>query len=65
MATLPCLLGDREPGLHRLRLAETTSVRAVRVGYHADMRDTPRLRALLEFIVREFEAVATRLNPAE
>lgn len=63
MAMLPCLLGDREAGVRRLPLAETTSVRAVRVGYHADMRDTPRLRALIGFVAREFEAIAARLNP--
>ncbi|WP_141455270.1 LysR family transcriptional regulator [Pseudoxanthomonas sp. z9] len=64
MAVLPCLLGDREAGLHRMPVAEARSVRAVRVGYHADMRDTPRLRALIDFIVREFEVIAARLDPA-
>lgn len=63
MAVLPCLLGDREPALRRVPSAGTASVRAVRVGYHADMRDTPRLRALIEFIVGEFQAQAARLNP--
>ena len=63
MAMLPCLLGDREPALRRLPLPGTTPVRAVRVGYHADMRDTPRLRALIDFIVREFQTQAERLNP--
>ncbi|QPF73932.1 LysR family transcriptional regulator [Roseateles sp. DAIF2] len=65
LAVLPRLLGDREPGLQRLALdGVAMPVRAVRVGLHAGMRDTPRIRALLDFAVAGFEALRPQLNPA-
>lgn len=51
------------PGLQRLPQAEP--VRAVRVGLHADMREPPRIRALLDFLVIEFQRLESRLNPAD
>lgn len=63
MAVLPCWLGEREPELQRLDLAPQPVVRAVRVGFHSDMRQTPRLRALVDFAVAEFEREADRLCP--
>lgn len=63
LAVLPCLLGDREQALRRLALPELPLVRTVRVGLHADLRDNPRIRALLDFVVREFARIEDRLNP--
>lgn len=63
LAVLPCLLGDREQTLRRLALPELPLVRTVRVGLHADLRDNPRIRALLDFVVREFARIEDRLNP--
>lgn len=48
LAVLPRLLGDRFPGLYRLDLAEAPPGRDVWVGYHRDLRQLARLRALLD-----------------
>lgn len=63
MAVLPCLLAEHEPGLRCIEVAQAPLVRTVRVGLHADMRDTPRIRALLDFAVQEFARLSERLNP--
>lgn len=62
LAMLPCLLAEAEPELRRVP-AQAEPVRVLRVGLHADLRDTPRIRALLDFVVREFERLQERLNP--
>lgn len=63
MAVLPCLLGEREAGLRRVDVGAPAVIRPVRVGFHSDMRQTPRLRALVDFAVAEFERMADRLCP--
>jgi DNA-binding transcriptional LysR family regulator len=63
MAVLPCLLADREPRLHRVELPHPAPVRWVRVGFHSDMRDNPRIRALVDHVVGEFGLLGGRLNP--
>lgn len=63
MAVLPCLLAEHEPDLRRVDVPQAPLVRTVRVGLHADMRDTPRIRALLDFAVQEFARLDARLNP--
>lgn len=63
MAVLPCLLADREPQLRRVELPHQMPVRSVRVGFHSDMRETPRIRALIDYAVQEFELLQSRLNP--
>ena len=63
MAVLPCLLADREPLLRRLEVPHPMPVRSVRAGFHSDMRDTPRIRALIDHVVQEFELLRTKLNP--
>lgn len=63
MAVLPCLLADREPSLRRVAVPHPGVVRAVRVGFHSDMRDTPRIRALVNFMVLEFASMEEQLHP--
>ena len=65
LAVLPCLLGDREPALRRLPLPRPPLVRAVRVGLHTDLRDNPRIRALLDFVVQQFARIDAQLNPPD
>jgi len=48
LAVLPVLLGDRFPDLHRIDLGEAPPGRDVWVGYHRDLRQLARLRALLD-----------------
>lgn len=64
MAVLPCLLGEREPSLQRVALAQAMPLRPVRLGFHSDLRDTPRIRALVDFMVAQFAELAGELNPA-
>jgi DNA-binding transcriptional LysR family regulator len=60
-AVLPCVLGDRLPGVVRLDLGEAPPSREVWVGFHQDLRRLPRLRGLLDFTV---EALADGVRPA-
>lgn len=50
-AVLPRPLGDAEPGLQRIELAEAPPGRDVWVGFHRDLRRLARLRALLDAMV--------------
>lgn len=63
MAVLPCLLGEREPTLRRIPLGPPQPARSVRVGYHPDLRETPRIRALIDFVVAGFAEIAGELGP--
>lgn len=63
MAVLPCYLAEGDSALQRIKLAQPMPVRAVRVGFHSDMRETPRIRALIDFMVEEFAGLKKRLNP--
>lgn len=48
VGVLPCLLAERIGGLHRIDTDETPPGRDVWVGYHRDLRQLGRLRALLD-----------------
>ncbi|MEH6416181.1 LysR family transcriptional regulator [Pseudomonas sp. CGJS7] len=63
MAVLPCFLGDRDAALRRIAVPQPMPVRSVRAGFHSDMRQTPRIRALIDFVVEEFARLDARLNP--
>ncbi|WP_026868522.1 LysR family transcriptional regulator [Inquilinus limosus] len=63
MAVLPRLLGDIRPGLRRLDPPLPAPLHAVRMGVHADLRDSPRIRAFIDFTVAELKAQARELNP--
>lgn len=65
MAVLPSFIAEADPTLLRVAVAHPMPVRAVRVGFHSDMRDTPRVRALVDFVVQEFSQLRARLNPQE
>ncbi|WP_342240439.1 LysR family transcriptional regulator [Inquilinus sp. OTU3971] len=63
MAVLPRLLGDARPGLRRLDTPLPAPLHAVRMGVHADLRDSPRIRAFIDFTVAELKIQAHELNP--
>lgn len=63
MAVLPCFMAEGDSALRRVEVSHPMPVRAVRVGFHSDMRDTPRVRALVDFVVREFSQMEKLLNP--
>ncbi|OUL98895.1 LysR family transcriptional regulator [Variovorax sp. JS1663] len=50
-AVLPCVLGDRVPGVVRLDLGASPPSREVWVGFHRDLKRLSRLRSLLDFTV--------------
>lgn len=50
-AVLPAPLGDSHPGLKRVKQHPSPPGRDVWMGYHRDLRQLPRLRALLELLV--------------
>jgi DNA-binding transcriptional LysR family regulator len=63
MAVLPRVLGDRRPRLQRIEPPTPEPFQPVKIGVHADLRDTPRIRSLIDFLVRELKARANELHP--
>lgn len=63
IAALPRVLVDKRLTLRRIETPRPGPVLAVRMGVHADMRKTPRMRAFMDFAVRELELRAAELNP--
>lgn len=52
LAVLPCYLGDAEPGLRRLKTIAGFG-QEMWILTHSDLRRTPRIRALMDFLARE------------
>jgi hypothetical protein len=65
MAVLPRVMGDRRPELVLLDTPLTSPSQPVKIGVHADLRDTPRIRALIDFLVHELKLRAAELCPDE
>lgn len=63
LAVLPRVLADRRTTLVRLESPLPEPSQPVKLGVHADMRETRRIRALIDFLVRELRARAVELNP--
>lgn len=64
MAALPRVIGDRRPGLVRFATPIPEPSQSVKIGVHADLRDTPRIRSVIDFLVQELKLMAPELNPA-
>jgi DNA-binding transcriptional LysR family regulator len=64
MAVLPRVLGDRRPGLMRIEPPLPEPFQPVKIGVHADLRDTPRIRSLIDFLARELKLRASELHPS-
>jgi DNA-binding transcriptional LysR family regulator len=63
MAALPRVLADRHTGLRRIECPVAAPVRSLWLGFHWGLRDTPRIRALIDFIVKEFQRLRSELDP--
>ncbi|HEV7370516.1 LysR family transcriptional regulator [Arenibaculum sp.] len=63
LAVLPRVMGDARPRLVHVPAPLPGPVRAVRLGVHADLRATPRIRAFIDFAAAELKARAGALNP--
>jgi len=64
MAVLPRVLADRRSVLIRIEPPLPEPSNTVKLGVHPDMRDTPRIRALIDFLVAELRARSRELNPS-
>ncbi|MBU8895317.1 LysR family transcriptional regulator [Corallococcus sp. M34] len=64
LAVLPRILADARPMLRRVATPRPGPVLPLRLGVHADLRETPRIRAFIDYAVRELERRASELNPA-
>jgi DNA-binding transcriptional LysR family regulator len=65
MAVLPRVQGDRRPTLIRLEPPLPEPHQPVKLGVHADLRDVPRIRALIGFLVHELRIRAAELHPPD
>jgi DNA-binding transcriptional LysR family regulator len=65
MAVLPRVMGDRRPELVRIEAPLPEPSQPVKIGVHADLRDTPRIRSLIDFLVHELKMRANELNPTQ
>jgi DNA-binding transcriptional LysR family regulator len=63
MAVLPRVLADRRPALVRLEPPLPEPTQPVKLGVHAGTRHSPRIRALIDFLVAELKARSADLNP--
>src|SRR5262245_26309722 len=63
MAVLPRVLADRRSLLIRLEPPLPEPSNTVKLGVHPDMRDTARIRALIDFLVAELKARSRELKP--
>lgn len=63
IAVLPRCLGDTVSSLRLLDLGEAPPGRDIWAGYHHDLRQLPRLRALLDHVSTELSAMAGALAP--
>ncbi len=60
-AILPCVLGDGDPGLDRIRDIVPEMAVPIWVASHADLADVPRLRAARELLGQALADDAARL----
>jgi len=63
LVALPRVLGDSRPALRRIETPTPEPIHSIWLGVHADMRETPRIRALLDFAADELKTQSATLNP--
>ena len=63
LVALPRYLGDGVTGLCRLQPTLSPPIREVWLGYHEDLRDTPRVRAVAAFLAEELKRFGPVLHP--
>ena len=63
MAVLPRVLGDRRPNMVRIEPPLREPFQPVKIGVHSDLRETPRIRSLIDFLVRELKKRSAELHP--
>jgi DNA-binding transcriptional LysR family regulator len=63
LVVLPRGMGDRMLSLHHLETPSPVPSREVWLGYHQDMRQTPRIRVLVDFLADELRNRMPQLHP--
>jgi DNA-binding transcriptional LysR family regulator len=63
LVVLPRCMGDAMSSLRRLQPPSPVPSREVWLGYHQDMRQTPRIRVLVDFLADELRRRAPVLDP--
>jgi DNA-binding transcriptional LysR family regulator len=63
LVALPRCIGDAMPSLQRLDPPSPAPSREVWLGYHQDMRQTSRIRVLVDFLVDELRHRVPQLHP--
>jgi DNA-binding transcriptional LysR family regulator len=63
MAALPRILAERHGGLRCIECPVAAPVRPLWLGFHSELRDTPRIRALIDFIVQSLQELGSALGP--
>lgn len=63
LAILPRCMADQRPQLQRLAPKSPPPGREIWLGYHEDMRETPRIRAVANFIADALRRRGPELNP--
>jgi DNA-binding transcriptional LysR family regulator len=63
LVVLPRCVGDTMPSLRRLEPPSPVPSREVWLGYHEDMRQTPRIRVLVDFLADELRRRVPLLDP--
>lgn len=56
VAGLPCFLGDGDPQLQRLHVDGEAFAREIWIAVHTDLRHTPQIRAVMDFIIDAVKA---------
>ena len=55
IASLPCFMGDNQPGIHRIPEAETSAPESVWLLAHKDMMTNAKVRTLIDFLFDAFQ----------
>jgi DNA-binding transcriptional LysR family regulator len=63
MAALPRILAERRGELRCIECPVAAPVRPLWLGVHSEVRDNPRIRALIDFIVQALQDLRSELDP--
>lgn len=63
MAALPRVLADRHSELRYIDCPVAPPVRPLWLGFHSELRDIPRIRALIDFLVQALHEMRGELDP--
>ena len=65
LACLARVVGDAVPELQRVALAPAAPTPTLWLGFHGDLRDTPRVRSVVTHLAEQLRALGSRLCPGD